>query len=360
MKALWTLTYYTGVQFARDKVALFWTLAFPVVLMVIIGSAFGESGSASMPVGLVILDEGPAGQTIAHALAGIALFEVTTGSEEDELAALSKGDRRAVVVIPQDLSATWQRRELATIQVHLDVSQQQSAGTALSIVQQVVEGVQREFTQQPSLVAVETHSVQAERFRPIDYIAPGILALSIAQIGLFGATTYVEQRQQRLLRRLQATPVSRWMLLLSMIIVRLATAFVQTGILLGIALALFRIQVIGSWPAIIGVVVFGTLAFIALGYLFGALAPSAEALIAIVQMVQFPMMFLSGALFPLDFLPEFLRPIAVVLPLTYFADILRQIMVGATPYASMVQGFGILLLFMIVSALLSWRFFRWE
>ena len=146
--------------------------------------------------------------------------------------------------------------------------------------------MQREFTQQPSLVAIETHSVQAERFRPIDYIAPGILALSIAQLGLFGATTLVEQRQQRLLRRWQATPVSRWMVLLSMIIVRLITAFVQTGILLGVALALFRIQVVGSWLAIIGIVVFGTLSFIALGYVFGAIAPSAEALIAIVQMVQ--------------------------------------------------------------------------
>ena len=360
MKALGTLTYYTGIQFARDKVALFWTLAFPVVLMVIIGFAFGESGTASLPVGLVIEDRGPAGQAVAGALAGISLFEVSTGSQEEELAALNKGDRRAVFVIPADLTAAWQRRELATVQVHLDASQQQSAGMALSIVQQVVEGVQREFTQQPSLVAIETHSVQAKRFRPIDYIAPGILALSVAQLGLFGATTLVEQRQQRLLRRLQATPVSRWMVLLSMIIVSLITAFVQTGILLGVALALFRIQVVGSWLAIIGIVVFGTLSFIALGYVFGAIAPSAQALIAIVQMVQFPMMFLSGALFPLDFLPEFLHPIAVVLPLTYLADILRQIMVDATPYASIMQGLVILLLFMVASALFSWRFFRWE
>ena len=94
--------------------------------------------------------------------------------------------------------------------------------------------------------------------------------------------------------------------------------------------------------------------------MIGAIAPSAQALIAIVQMVQFPMMFLSGALFPLDFLPEFLHPIAVVLPLTYLADILRQIMVDATQYASLLQGMGVLLLFMVVSALLSWRFFRWE
>ena len=251
---------------------------------------------------------------------------------------------------PADLSAAWQRREVATIGVHLDASQQQSAGTALSIVQQVIEGVQREFTQQPSLVTVETHSVQAENFRPIDYIAPGILALSVAQLGLFGATTLVEQRQQRLLRRLQATPVSRWMVLLSNIVVRLAIALVQTGILLGVALALFRIQVVGSWPAIIGIVVFGTLAFIALGFLLGALAPSAEALIAIVQMVNFPMMFLSGALFPLDFMPEILRPVAVVLPLTYLADILRQVMVDATPYATMLQGMGALLAFMVASA----------
>ena len=99
---------------------------------------------------------------------------------------------------------------------------------------------------------------------------------------------------------------------------------------------------------------------IALGYVFGVIAPSAQALIAIVQMVQFPMMFLSGALFPLDFLPEFLHPIAVVLPLTYLADILRQIMVDATPYASIMQGLVILLLFMVASALFSWRFFRWR
>ena len=44
MKALWTLTYYTGLQFARDKVALFWTLVFPIVLMVIIGSGFRRVG----------------------------------------------------------------------------------------------------------------------------------------------------------------------------------------------------------------------------------------------------------------------------------------------------------------------------
>ncbi len=360
MKALWTLTYFTGLQFARDKVALFWTLVFPIVLMVIIGSVFGESDSASMPVGLVVQDQGPAGQAIAQVLEEIELFELTIGSEDAELAALGRGDRRAVVILPENLSAAWQRREVASVDVHLDVSQQQSAGTALSVVQQVIEGVQREFTQQPSLVTVETHSVQADDFRPIDYIAPGILALSVAQLGLFGATTLVEQRQQRLLRRLQATPVSRWMVLLSNIIVRLVIALVQTGILLGVALGLFRIQVVGSWPAIIGIVVFGTLAFIALGFLLGALAPSAEALIAIVQMINFPMMFLSGALFPLDFMPEILRPVAVALPLTYLADILRQVMVDATPYATVLQGMGVLLLFMVASALLSWRFFRWE
>ena len=75
---------------------------------------------------------------------------------------------------------------------------------------------------------------------------------------------------------------------------------------------------------------------------------------AIVQMVQFPMMFLSGALFPLDFLPEFLHPIAVVLPLTYLADI-RQIMVDATPRQC--KG-SLATLHGCVRA--TFRFFRWE
>ena len=92
--------------------------------------------------------------------------------------------------------------------------------------------------------------------------------------------------------------------------------------------------------------------------MFGAIAPSAQARIAIVRMVQFPMMFLSGALFPLDFLPEFSYPIAVVLPLTYLAAILHQIIVEATPYASIMQELVIVPLFLLASALFSWRFFR--
>ena len=53
------------------------------------------------------------------------------------------------------------------------------------------------------------------------------------------------------------------------------------------------------------------------------------------QIINFPMMFLSGLFFPLSLMPDWICPVAHVLPLTYLADALRQVIVGATPTYSL-------------------------
>jgi ABC-2 type transport system permease protein len=72
------------------------------------------------------------------------------------------------------------------------------------------------------------------------------------------------------------------------------------------------------------------------------------------------MMFLSGIFFPVDLVPGWLKPVVSLLPLTYLADALRQIMVGATPAYSLSFDFAVLGGWLLVCGLLAVRFFKWE
>ena len=80
----------------------------------------------------------------------------------------------------------------------------------------------------------------------------------------------------------------------------------------------------------------------------------------LINIITFPMMFLSGIFFPIEVMPDFLRPVLEALPLTYLGDGLRQIMVGATPLHSLTTDIAVLGGWLIVCMVLAIRFFRWE
>jgi ABC-2 type transport system permease protein len=123
---------------------------------------------------------------------------------------------------------------------------------------------------------------------------------------------------------------------------------------------IFKFQIIGNMALLAGFVLLGALMFVALGYLISGLAKTQESVIGISQLINFPMMFLSGLFFPVDFMPAWIRPVVTAMPLTYLADALRQIMVGATPVYSLWVDLGVLAAWLVVSAALAVRFFRWE
>ena len=114
---------------------------------------------------------------------------------------------------------------------------------------------------------------------------------------------------------------------------RLLIAVFQTVIIVGVGSLAYDVQISGSWPLIGGLILIGSLAFIALGYVIASFAKTEEAANGMTSVVQFPLMFLSGTFFPIDAMPDFLKTVARALPLTYLGDGLRQVMVDGTPFA---------------------------
>ena len=80
----------------------------------------------------------------------------------------------------------------------------------------------------------------------------------------------------------------------------------------------------------------------------------------ITSILQFPLMFLSGIFFPLALMPDWLRTIAALLPLTYLGDALRQVMVGGTPFAPLAVSIAILAGWLVACFAVSARFFKWQ
>jgi len=141
---------------------------------------------------------------------------------------------------------------------------------------------------------------------------------------------------------------------------RLLIGIAQAAIIMGVGSVLYGVQMAGSVLILGALVVLGTLSFVALGYVIASFATTEESANGMASVVQFPLMFLSGTFFPLDDMPEFLRTIAMVLPLTYLSDALRQVMVNGTPFAPLWVCFAVLAGFLVVCFGIAARFFRWQ
>jgi ABC-2 type transport system permease protein len=203
-------------------------------------------------------------------------------------------------------------------------------------------------------------TVQSQQLSAAAFFVPSILAMALMQLGVFSAIPLVEQREKLILKRLGATPLRRWTLVASNIVVRLLIALMQTVLIVAIGVALFDVAIVGSLLLAFGFVVLGAVTFIAIGYVIASFARTEEAANGITSVVQFPMMFLSGIFFPIAFMPAFLQPIAALLPLTYLGDALRQVMVGGVPYAPLWLDALVLAGWLVVCFLISARWFRWE
>jgi ABC-2 type transport system permease protein len=259
------------------------------------------------------------------------------------------------------LSGAVSGGEQASVELLVDQSQQPSAPYLQGIVGGIVDQVDRSITGSQPVLQLDVAPVLAEGLSAIDFLVPGILAMSILNLGLFAtAQPLISLRTQGVLKRLGATPLPRPTLLAANIAWRLTIAVLQTALIVGLGVVLFDVAMVGSWLAFIGWVLLGTLAFIAIGFFVAAIARTEESGIALVNLINFPMLFLSGVFFPVETLPGFLAPIVRALPLTYVVDALRQTMLDAPPVNPQWINLVVQVAWLVVMAALAIRFFRWE
>jgi ABC-2 type transport system permease protein len=361
MRALYLLTRANIKSFTRDRAALFWTLAFPVIFVVLFGSIF-SGGSDDRTIGFADLDGTAASQQLATAFDAQPGVTLQEGPVDELQAKMKDGQLSAVIVVPKGFEESMSSKSgtPATLTVYTDPSQSAADGATRQMVGAVLAVANQQASGVPAAVVPAFQAIQTNNLSFISYLVPSILGMSLMQVGIFAAIPLVADRQKLILKRLQATPLRRWQLVGSNVLMRLLIAVAQTIIIVGIGAMLYGVQISGSWFQIAFLILLGSLTFISFGYVIASFAATEDAANAMTSAVQFPLMFLSGTFFPIAAMPAALQAIARILPLTYLNDALRQVMVAGTPFSPLWVCVAFLVVWLVACLGVAARYFKWQ
>ncbi|MCM3707268.1 ABC transporter permease [Cytobacillus firmus] len=341
----------------REKQAWFWGIFFPVILMVIFMVIFSGNSDEEFKTEVAVVDPSPnpASEMMLSQISELPVFEVKSGKpvtrdKAEEWVKNQKVD--AAIILPESAEAS---------SVILVVNKENEQGAAA----QAVSGILNKFVQQANLLAAGAapkYNLQYESITSgtneldyTDFLLTGMIALSIAQGGMFGMVDMVEMRRKGLIKRLRMTPANMGIFGLSDMVMRLLFSIVQIILLSLIGVLVFGANLYINPLTLIIVFLIGALSFNSLGYFFSSFSKTTEAYMGVANICSFLMMFLSGVFFPIETMPEWIQPISAVLPLTYFADGLRESMVYETGLAtaSLWAGIAVMVIWGAVTFLLG-------
>jgi ABC-2 type transport system permease protein len=302
--------------YSRDRVAVFWTFLFPVLLLLGFGTIFRSQGPALTLVWSIPSQASAADAELEQALARTPLKLLKLPASEAEVR-WKRGETAAQ--IEQDQGGYRIRVNsylLAQGQGAAQIAQQ-----AHLIAEAQRNGVETKLL--PILVESPGH---AHATNYAAFLLPGLIGLNLLSMGLFSVgMVNVAYREKGKFRRLAVTPLPKWVFLGGQILHRLTVVVLQSTVMLLAGWLVFGISNQGSYLALALVLALGTGCFMAMGFALSGFAQTTETYGAISNIFFFPMMFLSGVYFTLDSAPKWLQQSVVVLPLSPYIKALRGI-----------------------------------
>ena len=194
----------------------------------------------------------------------------------------------------------------------------------------------------------------------IDVSIPAYTAMIIATSGLMSVTiTMSTYREKGVLRRLQTTPISPLVVLAAQVIVLFLMTLFGMLLLIIAGKLVYHIQFQGNALSVLAGFVLCSLSFFAIGFVLAGLMPTARTAQVVGMVLLYPMLFLSGAGFPRELLPEAIKKVSAFLPLTYVVNLLRGLWVGEA-WSQQTTNVIVLLAILVVGVVVSIWTFRWE
>jgi ABC-type multidrug transport system permease subunit len=337
--------------YSRDRVALFWTFAFPMLMLLGFGTIF-RSGSA--PAFTVVVSSDTRASQAGRNLLG----------------ALERTPLKLLELSPQAVDARWKKGETATqlapapggfalkVNTYLAAQGQMAA----QIVQQANLAVQiRSAGAEPRWLPVQLESPgSAHASNYAAFLLPGLLGLNLLSMGLFSVgMVNVSYREKGKFRRLGVTPLPKWIFLMGQILHRLTVTFLQAALMLLLGRFAFGIANQGSYLLLATVMALGTGCFMAMGFALAGFAQTSEGYAALSNVFFFPMTFLSGVYFTLDSAPRWMQQAVIVLPLAPFLKALRAVFNDGAGLAGHGAGMAIVAAWTAGCFLVALKRFKW-
>ncbi len=337
-------------MFRREYSAMFFTIAFPVVLVLVFGAIFTRPENMNFDLAVQDLDDSAQSRQLVDALAADGVFRTTPAPPDVDAVRYAQDHKRnLVLIIPRGYGEMHSLR-LATGDPTASVAMSYiydpsstSVATKLQYLDSFVAAANQRLSGTPPFITMTKRSILDKQYRFIEFFVPGIIAMAVMTSCLSGALNMnAELRQKGILRKLATTPITSSDWLLSNILYQLALAVISTTMILLVSFAVFDVRLrIDGWLLLF--IVLEVFAFVGIGMMLTPIAKEAESATAAANAILFPMMFLSGTFFPVEMMPGFLQTVAKVIPLYYINEGLRASMIfidhmDAARHAAIIAG----------------------
>lgn len=357
------------IQLWRDKRMLAMILVFPLIQLFLLSYIF-TTDVRNLPMAVFDQSHSAEARDFLQAYRSTDYFALTysVNSDSELHRLIEKGEVGIGLIIPPDY-ASQVHRGTAQVALILDGSDPTIANTALSAARLIAQNYSTDLM----VERLQRSGLNVRLQQPIDvrttvwynpdlvsayFMIPGVIAMILFAItALLTATSVVREREQGTIEQLIVTPIRPWELVVGKILPYVILGLLDTVEVIAIGHFWFGVPVRGSLLLIAFVSILFLASGLGIGLLASTIANTQQEAILTVWMTLLPAIFLSGFLYPMNNMPLLLRWISYAIPMRYFLEALRVLMLkGAGLAAIQNQVIALVLFGFVIMGAAAMRF----
>jgi ABC-type multidrug transport system permease subunit len=354
------------IEILNDKMTLFIILTIPIVQMTLYG--FVSFEVRKMPTVLFDQDLRPQSRVLIDELIATDYFKIKgrVYSRDAAVKEIVSGRARAAIIIPPDFSNRIQNGYQSSVQVLVDGSDSSVANSIQSAAIAVGQNRSIQLLTKQTLdkapkppVEIRPRMLFNPDARTTNFILPGLVGFMAQTITLFlTVNSIVRERVSGTLEMLFLTPVKPLGLMIGKLIPNAVIGFFGTNLLLMAMYLIFRVPIHGSIFLLEACILIFVFVSLSIGILISTEAKSQEQAMHLASFVLIPSVLLSGFIFPRESMPLLLNWLSYCIPLTYFLQIQRGIVLRGAGITDLWQWIVPLIIFGFILIILSVKRFK--
>lgn len=353
------------LQLRRDPRLISFIIMMPVVLFILFGLAL-KLEPDNVRMAYVDQDHSLFSDLIKTNIWNEGYFKLyEVKNEQSIIEEIRRGKARAGLFISKDFSAKLIENEQPWVKMYVDGTMP-SLATAMDNKKSAItdEKVTNDMyflepDANPVIIAQDPFILDLDiLFNPDKretwFFLPGIIGVLIMQIALIlTSTAVVRERENNTLEQIIASPITRTQFITGKIVPYVMIAFVDFYLILCLGWVLFEIPEPSSHLLLLLLAVIYVTGLIAMGLAISTVSQTQQQAIFLSIFILIPSILLSGFIFPLEAMPPYIRPIAYILPFTYFVEIIRGLLLKSNSFVELWVDYlalsGFALLFIVIS-----------
>ncbi len=358
------------IQITRDRRIVIIAFIQPILMLFLLGFA-ASSDVRNVPAALFDQDHSKASRDLldAYRAADYFQFDHEVNSVDEMRQLIQSGVAKAALIIPPDYGKRIAAGEQAQVEFVIDGSDPTIAATALGAAVQI--GQSKSTAVMRTLLAArgQTGGLQS----PIDvrtqvwynpdlvsayFLIPGLVGTILQQLAvMLTAASIVRERERGTIEQLIITPIRSWELIVGKVTPYVGLAFFNVLEVLIIGLVVFKVPMIGDIGLLLGTSMLFLTAVLGIGLFISTIAKTQQEAQMLGMLIQLPSLFLAGIFFPIAAMPPFLQFLSKFIPLRYFNEIVRAIMLkGANFQDVRSQEFALVIFAIVIMGAAMLRF----